>query len=143
MTKKQNIWQIVKFVLFSASAGIIEILSFTLLLELLGVHETISTVIATILSRLWNFTFNRRYTFQSVANVPVSMCKIALYYCLFMIPFKYGMMYLLATTCGWNEYLVEAMTMLVNLVTEFLYCRFVVYRNNMNNNDIAKKQRKN
>lgn len=130
MTKKQNIIQVVKFALFSASAGIIQIVSFTLLFEVAHLNNTLSYIISLALSVLWNFTFNRKFTFKSAANVPVAMLKVALFYCIFA-PLSTWWTHEL-TALGWNEYLIEAGTMLVNLVTEYLYCRFVVYRNSMN-----------
>ena len=136
MTKKQNIWQIVKFVLFSASAGIIQMGSFALF-QLCGITTWAWAYFPSlVLSVLWNFTFNRRYTFQSVANVPVAMFKVFFFYCVFTpLSLWWGTA---LEKAGWNDFLIQALTMLVNLTTEFLYCRFVVYRNNMNNNDIAK-----
>lgn len=130
LTKKQNIIQVIKFALFSASAGIIQIVSFTLLFEAAGLNNTVSYIISLALSVLWNFTFNRKFTFKSAANVPVAMLKVALFYCVFA-PLSTWWTHKL-TQLGVNEYLIEAGTMLVNLVTEYLYCRFVVYRNSMN-----------
>lgn len=130
MTKKQNVVQVLKFALFSASAGIIQIVSFTLLFEAAHLNNTLSYIISLALSVLWNFTFNRKFTFKSAANVPVAMLKVALFYCVFA-PLSTWWTHEL-TALGVNEYLIEAGTMLVNLVTEYLYCRFVVYRNSMN-----------
>ncbi len=130
LTKKQNIVQVIKFALFSASAGIIQIVSFTLLFEAAHLNNTLSYIISLALSVLWNFTFNRKFTFKSAANVPVAMLKVALFYCVFA-PLSTWWTHEL-TALGVNEYLIEAGTMLVNLVTEYLYCRFVVYRNSMN-----------
>lgn len=130
MTKKQNIVQVIKFALFSASAGIIQIASFTLLFEVANLNNTLSYIISLSLSVLWNFTFNRKFTFKSAANVPVAMLKVALFYCVFA-PLSTWWTHEL-TALGINEYLIEAGTMLINLVTEYLYCRFVVYRNSMN-----------
>ena len=130
MTKKQNIIQIIKFALFSASAGIIQIVSFTLLFEVAGLNNTVSYIISLCLSVLWNFTFNRKFTFKSAANIPVAMLKVALFYCVFA-PLSTWWTHEL-TSLGINEYLIELGTMAVNLVTEYLYCRFVVYRNSMN-----------
>jgi len=137
MTKKQNIWQIVKFVLFSASAGIIQIGSFSVF-QLCGITTWAWAYFPSlVLSVLWNFTFNRRYTFQSAANVPVAMLKVFAFYCVFTpLSLWWGTA---LENAGWNDFLIQALTMLVNLTTEFLYCRFVVYRNNMNNNDVAKR----
>lgn len=130
LTKKQNIIQVIKFALFSASAGIIQIVSFTLLFEVAKLNNTVSYIISLVLSVLWNFTFNRKFTFKSAANVPVAMLKVALFYCVFA-PLSTWWTHEL-TALGINEYIIEAGTMLVNLVTEYLYCRFVVYRNSMN-----------
>lgn len=130
LTKKQSIIQIVKFALFSASAGIIQLVSFTLLFEVAQLNNTIAYIISLALSVLWNFTFNRKFTFKSAANIPVAMVKVALFYCVFA-PLSTWWTHKL-TALGVNEYLIEAGTMLVNLVTEYLYCRFVVYRNSMN-----------
>ncbi len=130
MTKKQNIIQVIKFALFSASAGIIQIASFTLLFEVFKLNNTVSYIISLALSVIWNFTFNRKFTFKSATNIPIAMLKVALFYCVFA-PLSTWWTHEL-TGLGINEYLIEAGTMLVNLVTEYLYCRFVVYRNSMN-----------
>lgn len=139
LTKKQNIMQAVKFTLFSISAGVIQIGIFTLLNEVFGLQEWAFTHLpALICSVLWNFTFNRRYTFKSATNVPIAMAKVALFYLAFTPASYFGGKALLAL--GWNNYLVEGLMMITNFITEFLYCKFFVYRNNMNTNDIAKKQ---
>ncbi len=130
LSKKENIIQIIKFALFSASAGIIQIVSFTLLFEVAKLNNTVAYIISLALSVLWNFTFNRKFTFKSAANIPVAMVKVALFYCVFA-PLSTWWTHEL-TALGINEYLIEAGTMLVNLITEYLYCRFVVYRNSMN-----------
>lgn len=130
LTKKQNIIQVIKFALFSASAGIIQISSFTLLIELTEWDYIYCYLPSLILSVLWNFTFNRRFTFKSANNVPVAMLKVALFYCVFT-PLSTWAGHKL-TGMGINDYIVEIGTMAVNLVTEYIYCRFVVYRNSMN-----------
>lgn len=130
LTKKQNIIQVIKFALFSASAGIIQIGSFTLLTELTDWEYIYCYLPSLILSVLWNFTFNRRFTFKSANNVPVAMLKVALFYCVFT-PFSTWAGHKL-TGMGINDYIVEIGTMAVNLITEYIYCRFVVYRNSMN-----------
>ncbi len=134
--KKAEIFRAVKFTLFSASAGIIQILSFTLFKELLGLIYWQSYLISLILSVLWNFTFNRRYTFHSAANIPKAMALVALYYCVFT-PLSTWAGDALAKG-GANEYLIEIGTMLVNFVTEFLYQRFFVFRKTLETNDLAK-----
>lgn len=133
LTKKQNIIQIIKFALFSASAGIIQIGSFTLLTELTDLEYIWCYLPSLVLSVLWNFTFNRKFTFKSAANVPVAMLKVALFYCVFT-PLSTWWGHAFAEM-GVNDYIIEIGTMAVNLVTEYLYCRFVVYRNSMNTNE--------
>ena len=133
--KKKEFLRVVKFTLFSISAGLIEIVSFTLLNELLHLPYWMSYLIALVLSVLWNFTLNRKFTFQSAANVPIAMLKVAAYYAVFT-PLSTLLEHQLAGNLGWNEYLVTAINMALNFVTEFLYQRFFVYRNSI---DTAKK----
>lgn len=127
---KQSIWQIVKFTLFSASAGIIQILSFTLLNELIRWKYWPSYLISLVLSVLWNFTLNRRYTFQSAANIPIAMAKVFGFYAVFT-PLSTWLGQV-AENGGVNEYIVLAVTMISNFVLEFLFCKLFVYRNQEN-----------
>ncbi len=125
-------WRFFKFVFFSASAGIIEMGSFALLNELLDWPYWPSYLIALTLSVLWNFTLNRKFTFKSAANVPKAMFLVFLYYLVFTPLTTVGGNYL-AENLHWNEYLVTAINMILNLVTEFLYQKHVVYRNQIDN----------
>lgn len=125
-------WRFFKFVFFSASAGIIEMGSFALLNELLDWPYWPSYLIALTLSVLWNFTLNRKFTFKSAANVPKAMFLVFLYYLIFTPLTTVGGNYL-AENLHWNEYLVTAINMILNLVTEFLYQKHVVYRNQIDN----------
>ena len=131
----------VKFTLFSVSAGVIQIGSFTLLNELLHLDYWISYLIALTLSVLWNFTLNRRYTFQSANNVPIAMLKVAAFYLVFT-PASTFLENWLTTGYGWNEYLVTAINMVLNFVLEFLYDRFFVFRDSLDTNNLAKKKSK-
>ena len=124
--KKKEFWRVIKFTLFSASAGLIEIGVFTLLNETTGWSYWPSYLIALVLSVLWNFTLNRKFTFRSAANIPLAMLKVALYYAVFT-PLSTLLGNYLAETLGWNDYLVTILNMLLNFVTEFLFQRFVVY----------------
>ena len=124
--KKKEILRVVKFTLFSISAGLIEIVSFALLNELLHLPYWLSYLIALVLSVLWNFTLNRKFTFQSAANVPIAMLKVAGYYAVFT-PLSTWAGHYLADTLGWNDFLVTALNMVVNFVTEFLYQRYFVF----------------
>ena len=128
----------VKFVLFSISAGAIQILSCTLLNELLGLTYWVAYLIALCLSVLWNFTLNRKFTFQSAANVPVAMLKVAGFYAVFTPLSTWWSAVLTEPSYGivWNEYVVLIGTMLINFVTEYLFQRFVVFGNSL---DTAKK----
>ena len=136
--KKAELLRSVKFTLFSISAGLIQIGSFTLLNELLHLDYWISYLAALVLSVLWNFTLNRRYTFHSANNVPVAMLKVALFYAVFT-PASTWLEHWLTTGCGWNEYLVTAINMVLNFVLEFLYDRFYVFRGSIDTNELANK----
>ena len=138
MDKKELI-RTLKFVGFSISAGVIEILSFTLLNELAGLPYWPCYLIALVLSVLWNFTLNRKFTFQSANNVPAAMAKVFAYYCVFT-PISTILGNYLAETLGWNEYLVTALNMIANFVTEYLFDRFVVFRDSIDTNDRARKK---
>ena len=139
MKNGKELWRAVKFLLFSASAGIIEIVSFALLNELTGWSYWPCYLIALVLSVLWNFTLNRRFTFRSANNVPVAMMKVAAYYAVFT-PLSTMLGSWLADGLGWNEYLVTAINMALNFVTEYLYDTFVVFRGTIDTNDLAKKE---
>lgn len=118
--------RVLKFTFFSISAGVVEIGAFTLLNELMHLPYWISYLVALVLSVLWNFTLNRRYTFKSATNVPVAMLKVAVYYAVFT-PLSTGLEHWLTASLGWNEYLATGLNMVLNFVTEFLYQRFFVF----------------
>lgn len=104
--------------------------SFALLTELTGLPYWPCYLISLVLSVVWNFTFNRKFTFKSAANVPKAMLLALLFY----VPFTplstwWGKA---LTDAGWNAYVVELGTMVVNFVLEFLYQRFFVFRNSIN-----------
>lgn len=125
----KEILRALKFTLISLSAGIIQIGSFTLLNEFVFGEEqaAISHFIALVLSVIWNFTINRKVTFKSSNNLVKSMLLVALFYLVFTPTSTLFMAW--ATGLGWNEYLVEGLNMLANFVLEYLFTRFVVYRN--------------
>jgi len=121
-------WRFIKFVLFSASAGIIQVASFALFDEVFHWPYWLCYLLALVLSVLWNFTLNRKFTFRSAANVPRAMLLVALYYAVFT-PLTTLLEHYLADGLGWNEYIPLAINMLLNVTTEFLYQKYVVYRN--------------
>ncbi len=126
---KSELIRTVKFVLFSVSAGIIQVGSFTLLNELLHLNYWVSYLISLVLSVLWNFTLNRKYTFKSAVNVPIAMLKVAGFYLVFTPLSTWWTAALTEPAYGlmWNEYMVLAGTMIVNFVTEYLFDRFFVF----------------
>ena len=129
MKDKAQMWQAIKFTLFSISAGVIQIGSFAIL-ELFIEGYWIPYLTSLLLSILWNFTLNRRYTFKSAANVPVAMAKVLGFYAVFTpLSTWLGNM---AAVAGAPEFLVLGITMLANFVLEFLFCKFVVYRGQEN-----------
>ena len=135
---RKELMRSLKFFLFSISAGIIEIIAFSILNELTGWSYWPCYLIALVLSVLWNFTLNRRYTFQSANNVPLAMAQVLGFYCVFT-PVSTLLGNYLADTLLWNEYLVTAMNMAANFILEYLYDRFVVFRKSLDTNSIAKK----
>ena len=129
MKDKKELLRMIKFTLFSISAGAVEAGSFALLNELTSWRYWPCYLIALVLSVVWNFTLNRRFTFQSAANVPVAMALTLLFYAVFT-PVSTILGQYLADK-GWNEYLVTGLNMAANFVLEFLWQRFVVYRNHI------------
>ena len=151
---KGGVWQFIKFALFSASAGIIQILSFTLMSEVIiklpflqnsmYTNQTFAKImsneygpmylIALLLSVIWNFTFNRKFTFKSAANVPIAMLKVLAFYCVFtpvstLLGNHFTAKFADVTAIN---YIVLACTMACNMITEFLYDKFVVFKGSEN-----------
>ena len=118
--------RVAKFTFFSISAGLIQIASFALFNELLKLPYWLSYLMALVLSVLWNFTLNRKFTFKSAANVPIAMLKVAAFYAVFT-PLSTWLEDRYTMGLGWNEYLATAANMILNFVTEFLYQRFFVF----------------
>ena len=127
---KKSLWQMLKYAIFSVSAGVIQTVSFILLYNVIFQEKAalydLSYIVSLALSVLWNFTLNRKFTFKSAANVPVAMLKVAAYYAVFT-PLSTGLEHWYTMTLGWNEYLATAANMILNFVTEFLYQRFFVF----------------
>lgn len=133
--KQTKEWvRVLKFVLFSASAGVIQFGSFALLNELTEWRYWPCYLISLLLSILWNFTFNRRFTFKSNANITRAMLLVLAFYAVFT-PATTLLGDWLAEDLLWNEYVVTIINMLLNLSLEYLYQRFVVYRNHIDNRD--------
>lgn len=135
---KKELLRAIKFGLFSISAGIIQIGSFTLFNEVFHWTYWVGYLVALVLSVVWNFTLNRKYTFKSANNVPKAMLLVALFYAVFTPLSTLNEKWL--TDLGWNEYLVTLVNMAINFVTEFLYDKYVVFKNSIDTNDLAKKE---
>lgn len=132
-TKKKEYIRALKFLLFSISAGVIDMGSFALMDLIPNFDYVIKAYISITLSVVWNFTFNRKFTFKSVGNVPVAMFKTFCYYVVFApLSIHLADLYLVKTL-GWDELIVKACTMIINFVTEFLFQRFFVYKNTVDN----------
>ena len=125
--KKKELIRTIKFVLFSISAGVIQIGTFTIMEEVFHWEHWVAYLISLVLSVLWNFTLNRKFTFYSANNVPIAMLKVAAFYLVFTPVSTWWTAVVTSEQVGWNEYLVVALTMLVNFVTEYLYDRIVVF----------------
>ena len=139
MSRKKEVIRSLKFLLFSISAGVIELAAFSLLNELTSWSYWPCYLVALALSVLWNFTLNRRYTFQSANNVPRAMALVFGFYCVFT-PLSTLLGSYLADTLGWNEYLVTALNMAANFLLEYLYDRLVVFRGSIDTNALARKK---
>ena len=128
MKDKKSLWQALKYALFSISAGVIQEVSFILLYNVIFKEDLydLCYLVSLILSIVWNFTLNRKYTFQSANNVAVAMLKVAGFYLVFT-PLSTWLGQIVVNA-GWNGNLVQILTMLANFVLEFLYFKYVVFR---------------
>ena len=125
--KKKELIRTVKFLLFSVGAAVIQIGSFTLLNEVAHATYWLAYLISLILTIIWMFTLNRKFTFKSSGNIPVAMLKMLAYYAVFTPLSTWWTAALTSPSVGWNEYLVLAITMVINCSTEYLFDRLVVF----------------
>ena len=129
-TKKQQFWQFLKFTFFMASAGIIQLLSTTILHQWTGWlkdYYWLAYVIGLTLSVVWSFTFNRKFTFKAANNIPVAMILVVIYNCLIVVPLAWGgdeLVKLWGTDWG---IVVTVITLLINFITEFIWDKFIVF----------------
>ena len=156
---KKEFLRAVKFTLFSISAGVIQIIS-SFLLKLLildriipadkTIHfiieqplETfIAETVGLALSIIWNFTFNRKFTFKAANNVPVAMLLAFVFY----VPFyPFQTWYIaaveksLANIGEWGFVIAQITVMIINFVLEYLWQTFVVFRKAIDTNAVAQK----
>ena len=152
LNRKEELWRTVKFTLFSISAGAIQLIVSGLLTHFTNLGVATCYFIALVCSVIWNFTFNRKYTFQSANNVPVAMLKVLGYYAVFTPLSLLLVAYLsdgtifekmaIAGHRNWNGMLVIILNMLINFVTEYLFDRFVVFRDSIDTNDVAERKKR-
>ena len=141
--KRKTLFQIIKYAICTASAGLIEFITFTILtktpiLSSMANEKVwfftennlawfVATAIALFLSIVWNFTINRKFTFKSAGNVPRAMSLAFLFYVPFF-PFKLWFNSYMPEHLGVDSLLIEVITMLINGVLEFCWQKFVIYR---------------
>ena len=155
LSKRENLIQALKFTLFSISAGAIQFVTFTILTEIptrffdVTLSYWVCYLPALILSVVYNFTINRKFTFKSANNVPVAMLKVIGYYAVFT-PLSAWLGNVASERFATDDkdaflywalpYIIEIITMIVNFITEFLFDRFVVFGNSINTNELAQKE---
>jgi len=137
LKNKKELIRKIKFTLFSISAGVIEIVLFSIL-NAFHLSYWVCYLTALIASVIWNFTLNREYTFKSTANVPIAMVKVAIFYAVFT-PVSTILGNYLAEDLGWNEFLVTGLNMLANFVLEYLYDQYIVFRGTIDTKEKKKK----
>mgnify|MGYP001110260155 CR=1 FL=1 len=129
-SKKQQFFQFIKFTLFSASAGAIQLLSTTILHQWTGWlldYYWLAYIIGLTLSVIWNFTFNRKFTFKAANNIPLAMTLVIIYNCIIVVPLALGGDALVKL---WGEQwgiLVTAISLLINFITEFFWDKYIVF----------------
>ncbi|MEG1519520.1 MAG: GtrA family protein [Clostridia bacterium] len=138
LKRKQELVRAVKYTLFAASAGVIQLILDTILVAV-SMKAEWAHLIAIVVSVVWNFTFNRKYTFKSAGNVPVAMLKVAGYNAVF-IPLSTWWTKILTTTCGWSPFVTELFNLIINFLTESVFYRFVVFAKSMNTSEQGKEE---
>ena len=129
-SKKQQFLQFLKFTLFSASAGVIQLLTTTILHQWTGWlidYYWLAFIIGLTLSVIWNFTFNRKFTFKAANNVPLAMVLVVIYNCIIVIPLSFGGDELVKIWGDEWGILVTAISLLINFITEFFWDKFIVF----------------
>lgn len=145
--KRKGVMQFIKYALCAASAGIIQIVLFSILqavipsngktihfiVEDMDLVTFIATTVALCASILWNFTFNRKFTFKDAGNVPRAMILAFLFYVPFY-PFQTWYVHtiksLLVEAIGTDGagIIAEGSVMIINFALEFMWQKFVVFR---------------
>ena len=137
-TKVKETLRVIKYALCAGSAGIIQFGSYTLLTETTGWPHWPCYLISLVLSVIWNFTLNRKFTYRSTNNVPKAMLQTFFFYLVFTPVTTFGGNWIVESL-GVNRYIVEICTMALNFITEYLYQRFYVFRATIDTNDVAER----
>ena len=137
MKDKKELIKKIKFTLFSISAGIIEVTLFTILEKFTNLSYWLCYLPALVASVLWNFTLNREYTFKSAVNISKAIFLVFLFYLVFT-PVSTILGNYLAENLGWNDFLVTGINMLANFILEYLYDKYVVFKDNIDNKNDKK-----
>lgn len=144
MQNKEKIRELIraaKFTLISISAAIIDAGSFAILNKLLHIDIIFAQPISLILSVIWNFTINRKITFKSAANIKIAMLKVLGFYAVFTPLTTWFSTW--AVSLGVEELIVKAITMVLNLVLEYLFCRYIVFGSSCDTADNSEKKGEN
>lgn len=156
---KKEVLRAVKYTLFAISAGIIQIVSSLALKAILDnfldesqtmvfIHEMpissfVAETVGLALSIIWNFTFNRKFTFKAANNVPVAMLLAFLFYVPFY-PFQTWYIAVVESKLAhigfWAFVIAQGTVMIINFVLEFLWQQFVVFRGKVDTNELAVKE---
>ena len=138
--KKLEFSRFLKFTLFSIGSVVIHFVLLSLLSLIPNFDEVIIAYVALVLSSLWNFAYNRKYTFQSSGNAFVGLLLTLAYYVAFApLAIHFGQLYLVGVLL-WDKLLVLIVTMIINFFTEFLFQRFVVFAKSIDTNSIAQER---
>lgn len=145
--KLEGVFQFIKYALCAASAGIIQFVLGIILQAVIPdngkmiffiskeMTQTlfIAETVALCASILWNFTFNRKFTFKDASNVPKAMILAFLFY----VPFyPFQTWYMSVVEEGLKDsmgstgifIIAQGTAMIMNFVLEFLWQKFVVFR---------------
>ncbi|MFT8728183.1 MAG: GtrA family protein [Liquorilactobacillus ghanensis] len=136
-SSRKELLRTIKYFTFTTSAGVVEMSSFTLLTQFSSFPYWSRYLVALVLSVIWNFSLNRRFTFKSNNNIPIAMLKVVFYYSIFTPISTIGGNYLV-TVLHWNDYLVTIINLLCNGITEYLYQRFFVFGATLDSREIIR-----
>ncbi len=125
--RKKNVKQFILFTLLSISAGVIDYLSGLLFNYVFHWSSVVSQYLSVALSVIWNFTFNRKFTFKSASNITVAMLKVLAFYVVF-IPLSGLLTKWLCDDLNVEFALVKIITLVINFVGEFFYWKYFVFR---------------